>query len=113
MIPKTNSATRAARPKRGAAMPYLVFVASPWDKWERRALARGVAPALAAIGRAAMRDAVQRGWGARLQSLCGWGDSGRRMLRLALRNPALARERWSQLLDAGGGRRKPGTDKLF
>jgi hypothetical protein len=76
----------------------------PWDDWERAALAAGVPQNLAGLGRLTMREAFQHGWDARLQSLCGWRDRGRRMIRLALRSPATARRRWNRLLDTDGYR---------
>lgn len=85
----------------------------PWDGWEKHALARGVADELARLGRAVIREAWQHGWGERLKSLCGWCDDGRRMLRLALKNPALAEHRWSRLLETDGGRHDPKTDSFI
>ena len=81
----------------------------PWDFWEQRALARGVPPALAGLGRAVLREADQHGWCARLQSLCGWRDEGRRMIALALRAPETARGRWDWLMDMDGLRLDPQT----
>jgi len=76
----------------------------PWDEWERRALEKGVVPDLAALGRAVFREAYQHGWDERLQSLCGWRDDGKRMLRLALRSPRTAAKRWQRLMDTDGYR---------
>jgi hypothetical protein len=76
----------------------------PWDDWERAALAAGVPQDLAGLGRLTMREAFQHDWDARLKSLCGWRDQGRRMVRLALRSPATARARWNRLLDTDGYR---------
>ena len=84
----------------------------PWDGWQRWALAHGVPAELATLGRAVIREADQHGWDERLKSLCGWRDDGRRMLRLALRNPALAQKRWSRLLDTDGGRYDPATGRV-
>ena len=81
----------------------------PWDGWKKHALAQGVAPDLAALGRAVIREAWQHGWDERHRSLCGWRDDGRRMLRLALRNPALASKRWARLLETDGARYDPKT----
>jgi hypothetical protein len=76
----------------------------PWDDWERAALAAGVDKDLAGLGRLTMREAFQHGWDARLKSLCGWRDQGRRMIKLALRSPETARKRWNRLLDTDGYR---------
>ena len=85
----------------------------PWDGWEKHALAQGVAPDLAALGRAVIREAWQHGWDEGYRSLCGWRDDGRRMLRLALRNPALAEKRWERLMEIDGARRDPVTGEKF
>lgn len=82
----------------------------PWDDWQRHAIARGVPAELASLGRAVIREAWQHEWSERLRSLCGWSDDGRRMLRLALRNPQLAEKRWSRLLDTDGGLYEPEGD---
>src|SRR5271157_2398815 len=76
----------------------------PWDDWERVALTAGVDKDLAGLGRLTMREAFQHLWDARLQSLCGWRDQGKRMLALALRSPEKARRRWQRLLDTDGYR---------
>ncbi len=76
----------------------------PWDDWERDALAAGVPRELAGLGRLTMREAYQHGWDDRLKSLCGWHDRGLRMIRLALRSPETARQRWRRLLDTDGYR---------
>ena len=83
----------------------------PWDDWQRCAIARGVPVELAALGRAAIREAWQHEWSERLRSLCGWSDDGGRMLRLALRNPQLAEKRWSRLLETDGGLYEPPSDR--
>ena len=82
----------------------------PWDDWQRCAIARGVPADLAALGRAVIREAWQHEWSERLRSLCGWSDDGRRMLRLALRNPQLAQARWTRLLATDGGLYEPERD---
>jgi len=87
------------------------YGAYPWDGWEKSALAQGVPADLAALGRAVIREAWQHGWDEPLRSLCGWRDDGRRMLRLASRNPALAARRWTRLLDTDGGRYDPATTR--
>ncbi|MGH8020722.1 MAG: hypothetical protein ACREIA_21040 [Opitutaceae bacterium] len=89
------------------------YGAYPWDSWEKYAVAHGVAAELAALGRAVIREAWQHAWDERLRSLCGWRDDGRRMLRLARRNPALAEKRWTRLLDTDGGRYDPATGRVL
>lgn len=76
----------------------------PWDDWERAALTAGVDKDLAGLGRLTMREAFQHLWDVRLQSLCGWHDQGKRMIRLALRSPEKAEKRWQRLLDTDGYR---------
>ena len=76
----------------------------PWDDWQKAALAAGVPEDLAGLGRLTMREAFQHLWDARLQSLCGWHDQGKRMIRLALRSPEKAEKRWQRLLDTDGYR---------
>jgi len=83
------------------------YGAYPWDGWERWALTQGVTKELAALGRAAIREAWQHGWPQRLCSLCGWRDDGRRMAALALRRPVLAQKRWERLLETDGGQWNP------
>ena len=83
----------------------------PWDGWEKWAVTQGVPAELAALGRAVIREAWQHEWSERLRSLCGWQDDGRRMLRLALRNPALAQARWTRLLDTDGGLYEPERER--
>lgn len=83
---------------------FCVYGQYPWDFWEKAALAAGVPSDLATLGRAVMREAHQHAWDERLQSLCGWNDRGRRMIRLALRSPATAAKRWQTLLDTDGRR---------
>lgn len=78
------------------------YGAYPWDGWQDYALSQGISPELATLGRAVIREAWQHGWDERLGSLCGWHDDGRRMVRLALRNPALAKARWTRLLETDG-----------
>jgi hypothetical protein len=81
-----------------------VFGRYPWDDWERAALAAGVPKELAGLGRLTMREAYQHNWDEELKSWCGWRDGGRRMIRLALRSPKKARQRWQRWLDTDGGR---------
>ncbi len=83
----------------------------PWDEWERTALERGVDRNLATLGRAAMREAYQHDWEAKLQKLCGWEDEGEAMVGIALSMPEQARHIWEKLLDTDGcrGSRNPKT----
>ena len=76
----------------------------PWDFWEKRALARGVPPELANLGRAVMREADQHLWEPLLQAICGWEDEGEGMIELALIAPKHARFVWQKLLDTDGCR---------
>lgn len=73
-----------------------------WDRWEQSALAAGLAPELATLGRAVIREAYQHGWPAPLQEECGWFDSGAQMLRLAQAEPHFAKIRWAYLLESDG-----------
>lgn len=86
---------------------FCVYGSYPWDFWEKRALAAGVDESLAGLGRSLMREADQHCWWARLQSLCGWRDEGRRMIALALRAPETARRRWEWLMEMDGLRLDP------
>ena len=83
---------------------YCVYGHYPWDYWQTAARAAGVPEELASLGRSVMREAHQHAWGERLQSLCGWNDRGRRMIRLALRSPKTANKRWTDLLGTDGNR---------
>jgi hypothetical protein len=74
----------------------------PWDEWERRALAAGVAKELAQLGRAVMREAYNHGWDGRLKCFCGWDDDGAQMLADALRAPAGVSRQWEILLRTDG-----------
>jgi hypothetical protein len=74
----------------------------PWDGWERRALAAGVAKELAGLGRLTMREAYQHGWEGWLQALCGWSDDGAALLAFALRSPKAARRQWDVLMRTDG-----------
>lgn len=103
--------SRAKRPRlRDDEVLGSVYGAYPWDGWEKSAVAQGVPAPLAALGRDTIREAWQHTWPEELRSRCGWRDDGRRMLRLALRQPALARRRWTRLLETDGGRYDPATD---
>lgn len=86
---------------------FCIYGNYPWDAWQRAAEARGVLAEMAVLGRAVMREAYQHGWSERLQSLCGWNDEGKRMIKLALRSPNTARLRWNWLLETDGLRVDP------
>ena len=74
----------------------------PWDEWERRALAAGVAKELAQLGRAVMREAYNHGWDERLKTFSGWNDDGAQMLAGALRVPARISRQWEILMRTDG-----------
>jgi hypothetical protein len=74
----------------------------PWDDWERFALAHGLDPETAGLGRLLIREAFNHGWEGWLQSLCGWSDDGAALLAFALRAPAKARWCFSRLMDTDG-----------
>ena len=74
----------------------------PWDDWERWALARGLAPELAGLGRLLIREACQHDWPDELKALGGWGDDGRALLQLGLDTPTSARHVWAILLRTDG-----------
>ena len=67
-----------------------------------KALAAGVAPELADLGRAVMREAYQHDWDKRLKMLCGWNDHGRCIIQQALHSPAVVAT--TLAADAGHGR---------
>ena len=79
----------------------------PWDHWQRLALERGLAPDLATLGRAVMREAAQHGWCARLKAECGLSDDGRAMLARVLKHPGRTAARWHWLLVTDGLRFDP------
>jgi hypothetical protein len=83
----------------------------PWDRWQQKALAAGVSPELAELGRAVMREAYQHNWEERLKMLCGWNDHGRCIMQQALHTPAVVKQRWQRMLDTDGyrGERDPQT----
>jgi hypothetical protein len=83
------------------------YGAYPWDEWERSALAAGLSPELAALGRSLMREAYQHDWCERLKAECGWSDEGRAMLRRVLAHPRRTAARWEWLLSTDGLRFDP------
>ncbi|MFI5305213.1 MAG: hypothetical protein ACHQYP_10525 [Nitrospiria bacterium] len=73
-----------------------------WDDWEADALARGVDPKLAELGRSIMREHFQHDWDD-FGSEVGF-RAGTSMIELALKHPKKAEERWKHLLDTDGER---------
>jgi hypothetical protein len=98
-FPKATVAKPRLDESRVLGCEYLHY---PWDDWERWALAQGLDRDLAGVARLTIREAYQHQWSDRLKSLCGWRDDGGRMLRLALRSPEKARQRWNRLLETDG-----------
>ena len=83
--------------------------AYPWDDWQREALASGLDPQLAALGRAVMREAYQHDWCDRLKYECGIDikDTAAGMIACAKDHPHLAEARWQWLLATDGLRFDP------
>lgn len=73
-----------------------------WDRWQQTALAAGLTPDLASLGRSVMREAVQHDWCPDLCKMCGWEDQGQAMLELAQQDPVIAEELWNHLLETDG-----------
>lgn len=76
----------------------------PWDHWQKWALEDGVDADLAGLGRDLIREADQHGWNELLRKECGWSDSGKAMIELALQKPDEARKRWERLMKTDGER---------
>ena len=89
------------------SLPFCAPGAWPWDEWERCALAAGLAPDLAALGRQLMREADQHGWCERLRAECGWNDEGRAMLARLLAQPRRTAARLNWLYATDGLRFDP------
>lgn len=66
-----------------------------WDFWHRRAVATGVDPQLAELGRALIRENYQHGWNAPVDEVA--------MIRSAKRSPKSTARRWQAMLDADAG----------
>jgi hypothetical protein len=81
----------------------------PWDDWQREAAAAGVAPDLASLGRAVMREAYQHDWCHRLKYECGIDnpDTAAGMVTSAKDQPQLTAARWQWLLATDGLRFDP------
>ena len=82
----------------------------PWDDFQREALAAGIDPELATLGRAVMREADQHGWCDSLKYECGifhpfCETDG--MIRGAKEQPAHYRNRWEWLIATDGLRFDP------
>ena len=75
-----------------------------WDRWQEFARAAGLAPELAILGRAVMREAVQHDWNEPLKLECGWLDGGQTMLVQALADGPAVEARWRHLLQTDGER---------
>jgi hypothetical protein len=84
-----------------------------WDHWERLALERGLAPDLATLGRAVMREASQHAWCGRLKAECGLFDDGRAMLARVFKQPERTAARWQWLLVTDGLRFDPWERQEF
>jgi hypothetical protein len=74
----------------------------PWDEWHDYALARGLAPDLAGLGRLLIREAFNHDWPDWLKPACGWRDDGQALLAFALRSPKEARRQWQLLFRTDG-----------
>jgi hypothetical protein len=83
--------------------------AYPWDDWQREALAAGLSPEVAALGRAVMREAYQHHWCDRLKYECGIdnADTAAGMIACAKDQPWLTERRWQWLLITDGLRFDP------
>ena len=83
----------------------------PWDDWERDALAAGLDPELATLGRAVMREADQHGWCDSLKYECGIHDDSPEtsagMILSAQEQPEWQKARWNWLLETDGLRFDP------
>ena len=83
----------------------------PWDDWQRDALAAGLDPELATLGRAVMREADQHGWCDSLKYECGiHGESPETsagMILSAQEQPEWQKARWTWLLETDGLRFDP------
>ena len=82
----------------------------PWDDWQRDALAAGLDPELATLGRAVMREADQHGWCDSLKYECGIHDDPAMfagMIQSAKEQPEWQKARWTWLLETDGLRFDP------
>lgn len=83
----------------------------PWDLWQHEALDAGLAPELATLGRAVMREAYQHDWCDRLKYECGIDnpDTAAGIIACAKEQPFLTENRWQWLLVTDGLRFDPWT----
>jgi hypothetical protein len=105
IILTASSPNAAAPPKPKLALDAVLactFGNYPWDDWHGYALARGLAPELAGLGRLLIREAFNHDWTDELKSLCGWRDDGQALLACALRAPKTARRQWDILMRTDG-----------
>lgn len=81
----------------------------PWDDWQRDAVAAGVAPELAALGRSVIREAHQHSWCDSLKYECGVtsDDCAQGMILEAKDQPEFCHIRWGWLLTTDGLRFDP------
>jgi hypothetical protein len=70
--------------------------------WGELAAAAGVHPDLVRLGCELTRAFRERRWPAALATVCGVGDRGLAMLKLARDKPDFALAQWSLMLDTGG-----------
>jgi len=92
-VPAKIAAAHQALAAYGIALPAHNSQRYTWDLWELRALASGVSPELARLGRDVLRCAHFQATGTSATT-----DEGG-MLRLALNAPDAATVSWSQLID--------------
>ena len=81
----------------------------PWDEWKQEALAAGLFPETASLGRAVMREAFQHNWCDQLKYECGIynADTAAGMIACAKEQPDLVEARWRWLLETDGLRIDP------
>ena len=87
----------------------------PWDDWQAEALASGLEPELAGLGRLVMREAYNHGWCERLQRECGLDNpaTAKVMIARAQEQPYLMTDRWEWLLASDGLRFDPWKYELW
>lgn len=69
-----------------------------WDYWEEDALARGLDPELATLGRAVLREAINHNWSPMLREVC----SDVTLDEVLFKAPELARRLYEVLLETDG-----------
>jgi hypothetical protein len=70
-------------------------MANYWDRWEQKAIAAGVDPALAQLGREVMRDHCEHGKG---DYLLGEESDGDKMLAICLKDAQASKRRFQEEL---------------